>query len=197
MPRRRTVDDDAILDATLRAVGHVGPARLTLADVAAEAGLAPATLLQRFGSKRGLLLAVSERSAARAGAGLRRAREGRRSPLAALRAGLLEDAGGVADPQVFANHLAFLQLELADPEFHRHVQAHAERVGREIRALLDLALAQGELRETDAAQLARSVQTAYNGALVTWAIQRRGTLRRWLARELDAVLAPHVARPSA
>jgi AcrR family transcriptional regulator len=191
MPRRRTVDDDAILDATLRAVGAVGPARLTLADVAAEAGLAPATLVQRFGSKRGLLLAVSERSAARAGAGLRRAADGRRSALGALRAGLLADAGDVDDPRVFANHLAFLQLELADPEFHRHVRVHAERVAKEIRGLLDVAVARGELRDTDTAQLARTVQTAYNGALITWAIHRRGSLRRWVARELGAVLAPH------
>ena len=45
----------------MRAVAVVGPARLALTDVARETGLAPATLLQRFGSKRGMLLAALER----------------------------------------------------------------------------------------------------------------------------------------
>ena len=58
-PRPRAASDADILDATARAMARLGPARLTLADVAREAGLSPATLVQRFGSKRGLLLAVA------------------------------------------------------------------------------------------------------------------------------------------
>ena len=67
--RPRTHSDDALLDATFRAVGAVGPARLTLADVAREAGVAPATLVQRFGSKR---VAARGRGGARRGAGAAR-----------------------------------------------------------------------------------------------------------------------------
>ena len=59
-PRPRTVSDQAILAATARVIGDLGPAKLTLARVASEVGLAPATLVQRFGSKRGLLLALAE-----------------------------------------------------------------------------------------------------------------------------------------
>src|SRR3712207_9546177 len=58
-PRPRTVSDDDILAATGRALQRASPAQLTLADVAAEAGLPPATPLPRFGSKRGLLLALA------------------------------------------------------------------------------------------------------------------------------------------
>src|SRR5438874_2348746 len=56
-PRRRATTDEAILMATHSAVTRLGPTRLTLADVAREAGISPATIVQRFGSKRGLLLA--------------------------------------------------------------------------------------------------------------------------------------------
>src|SRR5919108_6544573 len=62
--RPRTRSDADVFAATYRVVGRDGPARLTLAGVAAEVGLAPSTLAERFGSKRGLLLA-----AARAGVG--------------------------------------------------------------------------------------------------------------------------------
>lgn len=58
MARRKTQTDEAVLAAALRAIKRVGPIRMTLADVAAESGLAPATLVQRFGSKAGLLAAA-------------------------------------------------------------------------------------------------------------------------------------------
>ena len=61
MPRPRTIDDDAVLDAADRIVERGGPAAVTFASVAAEVGLAPATLVQRFGTKRGLLLATTIR----------------------------------------------------------------------------------------------------------------------------------------
>ena len=57
-PRPKATTDQAILDATHRAVTRIGPMRLTLAHVAREAGVSPATLVQRFGSKRALLLAL-------------------------------------------------------------------------------------------------------------------------------------------
>jgi AcrR family transcriptional regulator len=193
MPRPRTVDDRQLLEATASAIGRVGPARLTLADVAADAGLAPATLLQRFGSKRRLLLALSQDAAARAGEGLRRARTEHESPLDALAAGLVELAGPVTEPEAFANHLAFLQLDLADPEFHAHARTYSKAVLAEIRALVDQAVAAGELQSCDTRRLASTVQTTYNGALITWAIYRRGGLARWLRDELAAVLEPYRA----
>src|SRR5262245_49678369 len=58
MPRPRTASNESILDAAFRVITRLGPANLTLADVAGEVGLSPATLVQRFGSKRGLLLAL-------------------------------------------------------------------------------------------------------------------------------------------
>ncbi|MEV0505631.1 helix-turn-helix domain-containing protein, partial [Streptomyces spectabilis] len=53
MPRPRATSDTQILAATARAIGAHGPGKLTLAHVGAEAGVSPATLSQRFGSKRG------------------------------------------------------------------------------------------------------------------------------------------------
>ncbi len=48
-PRPRETSDEDLLAATARAAARHGPARLTLAHVAAESGVAPATLVQRFG----------------------------------------------------------------------------------------------------------------------------------------------------
>src|SRR4051794_41815340 len=114
MARPRTRTDAEVLDAALRAVSAHGVARLTLADVAREAGLAPSTLAERFGSKRALLLA-----AARHAAGAARLPEGDPvDALVALAAGV-GGRGAVAPPQ------ALLELRRADPEVGAAAAGHA------------------------------------------------------------------------
>ena len=49
-PRPRQTSDEAILMATMRVMQRRSPVDLTLADVAKEAGVVPATLIQRFGN---------------------------------------------------------------------------------------------------------------------------------------------------
>src|SRR5688572_25100359 len=115
-PRPRTTPDADVLTAAERALARVGPARLTLADVAAEAGLAPATLLQRFGSKRGLLLALQSQRCERVALEFTAAKRRDQPPLEALLAALTRLAGDAA-PDALANRLAFLHGELGDAEF--------------------------------------------------------------------------------
>ena len=84
--RRQKVSDDEVFAAAQRAMSRRMPHDLTLADIADEAGVTPGRLVQRFGSKRALFVALSERFAGSAGpvfAGLRTAHRG---PLATLRA---------------------------------------------------------------------------------------------------------------
>ncbi len=193
VPRPKTVDDAAVLDAAVRVIDRAGPGGLTFGAVAQEVGLAPATLIQRFESKRGLLLAIARRGADDAGASLREAARRHRSPLRALTAGLVDMSAGVASPEAMANQLAFLQIDLGDPEFHELALAHTSVVREEVEAILERAIAAGELAGEDPARLARAVQTTYNGALITWGIYRRGRLASWLRRELETLLAPHRA----
>jgi AcrR family transcriptional regulator len=185
--RPRTVADDAVLDAAARLIGRVGPARLTLAQVADESGLAPATLVQRFGSKRGLLLAVARRPLD-LGEFFAAAAPGR---LEALTAGLVALAAPVRTPAALANNLAFLQLDLADDEFRAEAVAHFGALREHVEALLAGASAAGELAGADAGALAATVVTTYNGALITWAVLRDGALEDWLRHRLEAVLAPY------
>jgi AcrR family transcriptional regulator len=184
--RPRTVADDAVLDAAARLIGRVGPARLTLAHVAEEAGLSPATLVQRFGSKRGLLLAVARRRVDFGAAGA--------TPIGALLAGLVALAAPVRTPEALANNLAFLHLDLADAEFHAEAVAHFTALREHVEALLRDAVRAGELERVEVARLAETVVTAYNGALITWAVLREGTLEDWLRRQVEAVLAPYATR---
>jgi AcrR family transcriptional regulator len=187
VPRPKTIDDGAVLAAAVELIGRSGPDGLTLAALAQEVGLAPATLVQRFGSKRGLLLAIARQGASDAGPP-----PGAERPLAALVDWLVGRTRPVASPDALANHLAFLQIDLADPEFLELARGGARALRRELRTLLERALAAGELRPgTDAKLLAIALETAYNGALVTWAIHREGRLDRWMRARLEATLEPH------
>ncbi|TDB95833.1 TetR/AcrR family transcriptional regulator [Actinomadura sp. 7K534] len=189
--RPRGVDDAVILRAAAEVIGRVGPAKLTLAAVADEVGLVPGTLIQRFGSKRGLLLALAARSVRTPEELRERLRERHGSPLAALLAFAVESMSDAATPQSYANHLAFLCMDLTDPEFHEHALAVHRAQGRVVEALLDEAVSAGELAAgTDTAGVARSIQAAIAGAGLTWALERRGTLAERLEREIGTVLAP-------
>jgi AcrR family transcriptional regulator len=191
-PRPRTASDADLLLAASRAVHRVGPIRLTLADVAAEAGVAPATLLQRFGSKRGLLLALIQMGGSAVNEEFNALRAAHPSPLAALRATAECMAGMATSPGELANHLAFLIMDLTDPEFHRLALEQARAFTAEMKAMLDAAVAANELVACETARLARLLQEALHGAMVTWAIYREGTALEWVRQEFDLLMAPYV-----
>ncbi|MFI0406941.1 TetR/AcrR family transcriptional regulator [Actinomadura sp. 3N508] len=193
--RPRGVDDAVILRAVVEVIGRVGPAKLTLAAVAEEVGLVPGTLVQRFGSKRGLLLALARRAVPDAHVLQERAREGCDSALDAVFALARESVADVDTPQRYANHLAFFCMDLTDPEFYEHALAMHQAQRRAIETLLEAAVSGGELRDgTDTGALAGSVQAAVAGAGLTWALDRQGALAERVEHEIGTVLAPHVRR---
>ncbi len=192
MPRPRTVSDEAILDAVLELALRVGPAKVTFATAAKEVGLSPATLVQRFGTKRSLLLAADRRGVelwvgalegAAAESGLERVVEG-----------LVLAAGAQTTPEQMANSVAMLQLDLAEPDFHAVTLRGAQAIRSRVAADLTAARDAGELRDgTDVPALAKLLETTYHGSMIGWAIHREGELAGWMREQLEAVLAPHRA----
>ena len=99
----------------------------------------------------------------------------------------------MATPETFANHLAFLCIDLTDPEFRAPALAIHQAQGRAIEALLTESLVGGDLRPgTDVAALVGSVQATASGAGLVWALDRRGSLEQRLRQALDSVLSPHL-----
>jgi AcrR family transcriptional regulator len=180
-------------------MSRLGPGELTLTHIAEEAGLTASALVQRFGSKRALLLALSTLAAdGTTGlfAGLRAAH---RSPLAVLYAYADCMAQLGPTPADFARNLSWLLVDLTDPGFKRNVQAQTRATEREIRKLLDEAFKARELkpiagRKTSAAALARTVAAVISGSLMNWAFYEEGTATAWIRRDLGVVLAPWAGR---
>ena len=191
-PRPRKASDDEVFEATHRAMARLGPAELTLAEIAKEAGLTAGALVQRFGSKRELLLALSNRYSGGTREMFEGLRRGRRSPLAVLRAYADCLAGLATSPAALARSLSYLQVDLTDPDFRTHLVKHARASRVELEKIIDDAIAAGELaRGTESRQLARTVEAVVGGSMMAWAYYEQGTAAHWMRHDLDAVLAPY------
>jgi AcrR family transcriptional regulator len=177
--------------ATRRVMQRRGPVDLTLADIAKEAGVVPATLIQRFGTKRGLLLAACRTAPGGVPEQFGAARAKYGSPLKTLIELFAECSGFASTPEAMAHGLAYLQIDLIDPEFHAITLAQFTAIRNETRKLLDDAVAAGELTPCDTADLARLIQQVNGGAMLDWAVYRKGSLAAWLRRSLEALLAPY------
>jgi len=191
--RPRTISDERILAAVATAVGEIGPVKLTLADVARAAGVSTGALVQRFGSKRELLLGflrlgVAESLPARA---MRAAYEGAPDPVEGLVRAVLGLVGGDRSPEEFANHLAFLHLELADPEFRALLSRYDAGLRAELSDYLADAVAAGQLAVDDVPALAAAVSSLISGTQIVWAMSRAGSLADALRRDLTTLLAPY------
>lgn len=190
--RPRTASNDAILDAAQRAINRHGPADFTLAHITAEIGLAPATLVQRFGSKRGLILAIKERLPRFTAEAFQRARfTDHLVPTDCLQDALYALTAATISPIELANSLAFLQLDLTDPLVHQVAIAQQQELHDQIRLLLVEATAAGELVRHDHNRLAQAIATTWFGSLTTWSIAGEGELANWLRRDIETVLAPY------
>jgi len=178
-----------VFAAAHRIMSRLGPAQWTLADIAAEAGLTAGALVQRFGSKRQLMIALTEQVADATPEIFAQLRADHPSPLAALRAYADCIAQMGDSPGALAHHLAYLQLDLTDPDLHRHVRSQARATRTAFRELLEDAIAANELPSTaDTEALARAVEVTLSGSLLTWAFYQDGPAGTWVRADLDALL---------
>lgn len=193
--RPRKASDDEVFEATHRAMSRLGPAELTLAEIAREAGLTAGALVQRFGSKRELLLALSNRYSGGTREMFDQLRRGQASPLGVLRAYTECVAGLATSPAALARSLSYLQVDLVDPDFRKHLVKHARASRVELQKIIDEAIAAGELvRDTDSRQLARTVEAVVGGSMMAWAYYEEGKAAHWMRHDLDAVLEPYLKK---
>lgn len=195
MHRPRTVTDEDIFQAAVEAVEALGPNGLTLSAIATRAGISAPALVQRFGSKRELLLALTKEFAEATPDRISAVKVTATSPLESLVNVLVAESSGFgSSPEAAANHLAFLRIDVKDPEFGRYAKMHSEYLQREIQDLLIAAIREAELVSCDVERLARTVLVAYSGSLITWAIRKEGALSDSLRMDLEGVLSPYLNR---
>ena len=192
-PRPRKVSDDDVFAAAYRAMQRLGPTELTLAEIAREAGVTAGALVQRFGSKRNLQIALAEGVASSAGAMIHGLRQKHESPIDAIRdyAECMAQLAGT--PEALARNLAYLTQDVSDPELRKNLLVQSRATRKALRELLDEGVDRGEVAPgADTRALARTLESVIGGALMSWAIYREGTARKYLREHVDTVLTPHL-----
>lgn len=190
--RPRSISDDRLLAAAMAVVERGGPG-FTLAQVAAEAGVAVGTVAQRFGSKSGLLQAMSRagtrwtvdamRSAA---AGADTWWDGLRAAAIASHADLDDERNG--DARGAVNHLAQLGVDLGDPDLRALLGAHFAAVEAELRRFVRRAVDDRWCGPAPT-RAARALLSVVTGSALDWSIRPKGRLADRLGADLDSVLA--------
>lgn len=178
--------------ALVRVMHRRGPAELTLREIAAEAGVTAGALVQRFGSKREMLLAHARYAAATNDIGVDVPTPPGASPLAAIRAMAAMYAQLASSPRAALRNLAYLQNDLADPVLRRHVLRMSRAARAHYEKLVIDAIDAGELRaDTNATVLARAIEITLGGSFLAWTLYREGAAADWLRDDLEATLRPY------
>ena len=181
--------------ALVRVMHRRGPAELTLREIAAEAGITAGALVQRFGSKRAMLLAHARHAAATRDTGVAVTRLPASSPLEALRSVTAMYAQLAGSPRAAVRNLAYLHNDLADPALRRHLLRLSHAARRWYEELLTDAVAARELRAgTDVPALARLVEVTLRGSFLNWTIYREGSAADWMREDLETTLRPYVVQ---
>ncbi len=177
MPRPRRISDEDVLAGAMRVMARTGPAEFTLASVAAEVGIAPSTLVQRFGDKRGLILrALSQDNGAFAAAVAAAPGTRGRASVIALFALLTPD---IQDPDMLGTGLLWLREDFRDPGLNA--------LARERWRMLREAVAERLPPLPVAPDLAaRLIEAQWQGAFNQWGFFREGRLPDFVAASLEA-----------
>ena len=146
--------------------------------------MSPAALVKRFGSKRGLLLAVVTTWVATIpDASL----DGIGDPLDVLEAQLRDDFVGL-EAATSTAHLGLLLAELADPEIRSLVREGWRRQQAVYTALLSAAQRQGALRGPAPERAGAMVMALAQGVALRWSVEPDGALPDAQTAALDILL---------
>jgi AcrR family transcriptional regulator len=179
MPRKRSIPDEALLDAALLLVRASGPDALTFGALADRVDLAASTLVQRFGTKPAMLRAALGRAWDRLDADTATA-------IAAATPGprgvveLLVRLSGQYDAEAFADQLLLLREDLRDPVLRARGEAWISVLAATIDRLLGGTAPDGSgLGELFVAQ--------WQGTLTVWSFTRRAPLDETVRDALTAL----------
>ena len=170
MGRRKTIPDEAVLDALLAVLKVAGPDRLSFATASKASGLAAATLVQRFGSREAMVEAVL----LHAWDALDRATAAADSRAPATAAGAVALLVELTPQQTASGELADGLLLLREDFRNPVLRARGLAWGQTLARALGRRLA---TRPEDTERLGWQMARLWQGTLIWWGFTREGSLR--------------------
>jgi AcrR family transcriptional regulator len=175
MSRSKRFSDEALLEAAMPVIFAKAPGEFSLADVAKAVGLAPATLIQRFGSKQAMVAAALELANAMNFAALD-ALPPDVGAEAVIRI-FIDRTPDPADEVALGDQLQWLRAGMVDPRINAISRDYFAR----FRAAVAARMPPLPLPADEAVLL---VEAQWHGAMTQWGIGRVGHLRDHVERSL-------------
>ncbi len=178
MPRHKSISDEEILERALPLMARAGPAGFTLADVAKEVGVSPATLFQRFGDRQTLIHKAFAQDNARFLPWLESLPKGVGAEIVI---GIYADATKLfGDNPSMADHLLWLREDIRDPALNRLARERFTLFRKEIvKRLPKMPIARD--------RAASLLDAQYHGTVMQWALEPKGKLHDFVRQSLRDV----------
>ncbi len=172
MAQKKLMDDQSVLEKALLVISEYGPETFTLADVGRAVGLAPATLMQRFGSKQQLILLAAKQANVTLKKDLEKLKNKKLPWSQELLQLLISMPEGFGSRQDIANSLGLL---IARQLF--------ESLRQRILELLHIGQSHGEIDESfDIETIGWELDALRHGFVIQWTLSGKGTLKKWLEK---------------
>jgi AcrR family transcriptional regulator len=182
VPRKKTLSDADLLDRVLTLMRRSGPQGVTFAAAAVETGLSGPTLVQRFGSRDGLLHAALLRAWDLLDERTEAAIATQPATPAGAVAILVTLSGDFGSGENYAEGLLVLREDLRNPE----LRARGDKWGRRLAEALGRCFADSGGPRPD---LGRLLAGQWQGALLWWGFSRNGTPSEAVKADLRAFCA--------
>lgn len=181
MPQKKLINDETVLEKALLVISEHGPDNFTLADIGKAVGLAPATLMQRFGSKQQLLVLAAKQANIKMKHDLEALKEQQLPWDKELMLLLIGVPDGFGSRQEIANSLSVLKLDMVDPELHPIARTLFDRLRKRIHELLLLGQKSKQLNPSiDTKITTLELDALRHGLVIQWTLSGKGNLRTWM-----------------
>lgn len=190
--RPRQVEDEAVFAAMAAVLLRTGWPRMTVQAIAAELGVTPAALRQRFGAREDMFTAFYAWHTESLKAEAARPPEPEGPVLDVLVAQARASVAGIETPEQMRNAMSpFTEMTLT-PEILGMARERFAAALDQSAALLDRAQARGEIRGADPRDLARRLRDALMGASLAWSLTGEGVIADEMAVTVERLLAPYL-----
>lgn len=175
----------------------MGNEHLTLSLIADEVGCSPPALVQRFGSKRALLMKYVAWSTERIRERFDALDDSEVSPLQRIKemVGLPRSARPyeITDPEGLPTSVFMHLAAWNDEAFKPLVEERTALIESELKNLLEQATIAGEIRGCDEQRMARTLMTAFSGAALQAIAVSREPIEDRMTQLVDHLLEPYLA----
>jgi hypothetical protein len=189
MPRKKMIDDTKILKMALEVIIEMGATTFSLEDLRNKTGLSPATLLQRFGSKKNILHKAIELSNNDVKNSLNNKSVVSKSPIQEVINIYLELSMPFSTPGDIASGLDILKLDITEKKLNSLTRKYFEIRRKKIESLIILAQKKNEISSSvNASEIVWNLESLWQGSIMLWALIGNGNLQKWLKKRLDTFI---------